>query len=334
MAEMQMSHQATQAQKSTLTTATNILGAVVSLALLIGVAVWGYKLLMRDVSGVPVVKAAEGPMRVQPENKGGEQAQNQGLSVNDVAAAGTAAGPADQVMLAPEPVDLAAEDRALEAPAQPAADVIQEPVIEPSLAAALSEEPQNEQEETIQLAAVEELAARLAQGVEPLQELAPAIVATPEQSTEPTPETVQEVAALVTPEVEPKPEIKGGLKRSLRPKTRPTALNTAVTTSAEAIEAAVASTQDVAADTIPVGTRLAQLGAYDSAEVARSEWDRLNGRFGEYLEGKSRVIQKAQSGGRTFYRLRAMGFDDLSDARRFCSALVSENAECIPVVTR
>jgi hypothetical protein len=29
-----------------------------------------------------------------------------------------------------------------------------------------------------------------------------------------------------------------------------------------------------------------------------------------------------------------MGFEDLSDARRFCSALVARNADCIPVVTR
>ena len=88
------------------------------------------------------------------------------------------------------------------------------------------------------------------------------------------------------------------------------------------------------ADTIPLGTRLAQLGAFDSAEVARAEWDRLAGRFGDFLDGKQRVIQRAESGGRTFYRLRAMGFADLGDARRFCSALVAERAECIPVVTR
>jgi len=91
---------------------------------------------------------------------------------------------------------------------------------------------------------------------------------------------------------------------------------------------------DVDAATIAPGTRLAQLGAYDSAEIAQKEWDRLYGRFGEYMEGKSRVIQKAQSGGRTFYRLRAMGFEDLSDARRFCSALLAEKAACIPVKVR
>ncbi|MEN9062673.1 SPOR domain-containing protein [Ponticoccus litoralis] len=68
--------------------------------------------------------------------------------------------------------------------------------------------------------------------------------------------------------------------------------------------------------------------------MARSEWDKLGGRLGEFLDGKDRVVQKASSGGRTFYRLRAHGFEDLADARRFCSALVSQNIDCIPVVTR
>ncbi len=44
-------------------------------------------------------------------------------------------------------------------------------------------------------------------------------------------------------------------------------------------------------------------------------------------------IQKAESGGKVFYRLRAFGFDDLSDARQFCSA-VNDKVACIPVVTR
>ena len=308
-------------QKSSLSTATNLLGAAISLALLVGVGVWGYKLLMRDVSGVPVVRAVDGPMRIQPENPGGQQAQNQGLSVNNVAAEGGTGAPADRLVLAPAPMELTQEDTALAA-----TTVAVQPVIEPSLAAVLAEQPQNAEEESIQLAAVEELAARLAEGVEPLAELSPVIQAAP------TPEQVEEVAALITPE--PAVEIIGGLKRSLRPRLRPVSLDTSGDAQAEAIAAAVAGVQDIAPDSIPVGTRLAQLGAYDSAEIARAEWERLNGRFAEYLEGKNRVIQKANSGGRTFYRLRAMGFSDLSDARRFCSALVSEKAECIPVVTR
>ena len=80
--------------------------------------------------------------------------------------------------------------------------------------------------------------------------------------------------------------------------------------------------------------RAPKLGAYPSYEVAQSEWVRLTEQFEDYLGSKTRVIQKATSGGREFYRLRAMGFADLSDARRLCSALKAEQADCIPVVAR
>ncbi len=52
------------------------------------------------------------------------------------------------------------------------------------------------------------------------------------------------------------------------------------------------------------------------------------------LTEKSRVVQTAQSGGRTFYRLRASGFADEGEARRFCSALLAEDTACIPVALR
>jgi hypothetical protein len=68
--------------------------------------------------------------------------------------------------------------------------------------------------------------------------------------------------------------------------------------------------------------------------VAAAQWAVLQGRFGAAMDGKTRVIQAATSGGKTFYRLRAQGFGDLSDARRFCAALVAEGADCIPVVVR
>ena len=92
--------------------------------------------------------------------------------------------------------------------------------------------------------------------------------------------------------------------------------------------------KDVDPGSIPAGTRLVQLGAFDTPEIARAQWGRIQDKFGDYLQGKDRVVQTAESGGRTFYRLRALGFSDLSDARRFCSALVAEGADCIPVVTR
>ncbi|HLQ20286.1 MAG TPA: SPOR domain-containing protein, partial [Tabrizicola sp.] len=90
----------------------NIAGAATSLALVVGLGIWGYKLAVRDVRGVPVIQAMDGPMRIAPEDPGGEIADHQGLSVNTVAAVGTAAPLPERIVLAPRPVDLAPEDTA------------------------------------------------------------------------------------------------------------------------------------------------------------------------------------------------------------------------------
>ena len=87
-------------------TLVNWAGALTSLALIVGLGFWGTQMVIRDVSGVPVVRAQEGNMRVEPETPGGRPASHQGLAVNSVAADGEAAGPADQLVLAPAPVDV------------------------------------------------------------------------------------------------------------------------------------------------------------------------------------------------------------------------------------
>ncbi len=317
----------------------NRAGMIVSLALVVGTGVWGYQILSRDVSGVPVVRALEGPMRIQPEDPGGSQAGHQGLMVNQVAADGGAAGPADQVVVAPPPIALSERDMVKPGSA---------PV--PETAVLSTTPPLVEQEKLTEVVArapqapivapapldvskplsVEELADQLAAGAEALEsvdvdEVKPILVALPEEVEEPVAEAKPEKAV-----------IKGGLKRSLRPVLRPAVVKpTTQGTQLASIDAAVQSAmQEVDADSVPAGTRLVQLGAYASPEIARQEWDKLQARFGSYLGDKSRVIEKASSGGRVFYRLRAMGFETVSDARRLCSALKAENADCIPVTTR
>jgi len=309
MAETQgMQPEAAAGRSKSFSSIINLLGAATSLALVIGVGVWGYKLVVRDVSGVPLVRAAEGPMRVAPKNPGGRQAAHQGLSVNDVAAEGAASKPADRLILAPEPLDLTLADT-------------QVPVPDDSRDAERGE-PAVQDDEAMRFASVRALADDLAEGATPFEE-APA--AEPEAGSG---EAAQEAGADTR-----ETAVEDGLARSLRPKLRPEGLRT---TPEEVALASVANAaaREVDPETIPVGTRLAQLGAFASREIAVEEWDRLADRFDEYLADKDRVIQKASSGGRTFYRLRALGFEDLSDARRFCSALVAERAECIPVVTR
>jgi len=308
-----------------LTGLTNAAGALVSLALVAGVGVWGYKLMVRDVSGIPVVQAATGEMRVRPEDPGGQLAQHQGLSVNEVAAEGIAAAPADRLRLAPEPVDLEETDKVVEvAMVAP----VQQATPEPKTTPVAAQVPQVDVAAALNSGAVDDLVAQLTQGVKPLENRSVDVEKTdPEQVVATvTDDVITSLAAASTS----RPVVDApGVRQSIRPRKRPAG-------GAQIVQASVAATTpaELDGDSLPSGTRLAQLGAFDSEEVAREQWDQMSQRFSVYLGDKTRVIQKATSGGRVFYRLRAMGFEDISDARRFCSALVAENADCIPVVTR
>ncbi|MDA5555400.1 SPOR domain-containing protein [Shimia sp. MMG029] len=315
----------------------NRAGMLMSVALVVGAGVWGYQILSRDVSGVPVVRALEGPMRVQPDDPGGRQAGHQGLMVNEVAADGGAAGPADQVIVAPPPIALTERDRVAPPVASRTAPAAEQKPTQPS---SLIET------DALTLAAAGPIVAPVPLDVsKPLSvtELAEQLAAgaTPLSGAEVTDINPTEVSLTVTetapePEVVETPEIQGGIKRSLRPVLRPAGLSASPRQQQiAAIDAAVGSVlKSIDPSEIPAGTRLVQLGAYETAEIASAEWARLQSRFEPYLGDKTRVIQKASSGGRVFYRLRAMGFDNVSDARRLCSALKAENADCIPVTTR
>lgn len=301
---------------SLLGTAMSWVGALTSVALIAGLAVWGYKLTVRDVSGVPVVRALEGPMRVQPAEPGGQEAPHQGLAVNAVQAEGVAEAPAERLVLAPAPLDLnaaAPQPRPLADDETPLAEAEEAPLTAGTVEAALVTETEDEGAPD---AMAEALAEALSDGVEPLTPLA-------EEA---------ESGDRISSEIP-------GVKRSPRPNKRPerdlTQAQAGVQVQGVALASApAASATEIDAGAVPAGTRLVQLGAFDSEDIARREWDKLVTQFGPYMEEKSRVIQKATSGGRTFFRLRAMGFADIGDARRFCSALLAENAACIPVVAR
>lgn len=289
----------------------NWLGALTSVALIAGLAFWGYQLMVRDVSGVPVVRALEGPMRVAPENPGGQSMEYQGLAVNRIAAKGEAEAPADRLVLAPTPVILTEVDRTRrELDAASAAPIVDDPsdALATDIAVA----------EALAGLSVADTSANAAEA----QMMTAAL------------DSAQDVAAVAnTASIgrngELIPTSVAGVSRSVRPVPRPVSLATSP------VAAQVfTGVKTVDPDTIPVGTRLAQLGAYETPEIARAEWQKLTVKFQDVLGDKTQVIQQAQSGGKAFYRLRAMGFDDISDARRFCSALLAGQAACIPVITR
>lgn len=254
----------------------NGVGAVASLALVAGLGVWGWNLAVRDVSGVPVVRALEGPMRVAPEDPGGMRASYQGLSVNAVAAGDPAVVP-ERIVLAPAPPSLA--------------DLQDDPPRPEGLPSG-SDEPADP-------AVLRQEAADEAEPVAVISASVPGVARSPVPPPRPGVDLVAETAAMA-------------VLQSLAP----------------------GATLDIDPDTLGPGTRLVQLGAFDDAAAARTEWEALVDRFGAHMDGKSRVIQAAEAGGRTFYRLRAHGFANEGEARRFCAVLLPENATCIPVLIR
>ena len=302
-------------------------GGIMSLALALGAGWWGYKIAVRNVVGIPVIKAMEGPMRVAPENPGGAVTAHQGLSVNDVAAVGAATPLPEEIILAPRPVDLAAEDAPGLAPQPPAAllaPVPQEPAVLPEQAAV--DRPLDPLSTVAPLGAAPEVSASA-----DVLALADSIAAGAEPLSQPVPE------APASDVIADAPVVPGGLGTSLRPLARPASVAAAAPagrTDAAVAAALQTASREVDPASLPTGTRLVQFGAFDTEDEARAAWDKIAGQFGELMAGKGRVIQSATSGGRTFYRLRAEGFADEADARRFCSALTAESTDCIPVTLR
>lgn len=315
--------EAAPALGATLSRAAAMAGAVLSLALVAGLGVWGYKLALRDVTGIPVVRALDGPMRIRPQDPGGLAVAHQGLAVNAVTAGGVAAGPTEQVTLAPSPASLSAEDVPAHVDATVSATLAAEA---DEVSPVTPEADVAPQDAAFSVAADDAVAQALAMADRLAASAAP--LSGDQSDLAMTPGAETRLAAAIVPASVP------GVALSPRPAPRPEGLATRAALRPADMVPLSASVTEVPATEIAAGTRLVQLGAYDSEEVARAAWDTLATRFDAMLTGKDRVIEMAQSGGKTFYRLRAMGFTDLSDARRFCAALMAGQAPCIPVVTR
>ncbi len=343
--QAQYAPQSGNASAVTLTHVTNWAGAVVSVGLVVGACVWGYRVMMRDVSGIPVVMAAEGPMRIQPDNPGGQLADHQGLAVNAVAGTSLAEAPAQRLVLAPVPAGLGEDDIALKDIPRDAPVVVAATDAAPANnALSVAQDELNNSQATLLDASVSAVSDDTVGEIDPIEALANQLAANATTFTSPAPEPVDATEPQAVLESDLK-QHSNSLARSLRPNARPAGarLQLASAASLSASTVAPVTTTPAASQstvdeldhtTLPAGTRLVQIGAFPSAESARSEWVRVSGFMGEFLAGKQRVVMQAQSGGRTIYRLRVHGFADLAEARRFCATSIEKNVDCIPVVTK
>lgn len=326
----------------------NLAGAVTSVLLIAGLVVWGYKLVMRDVTGIPIVKAMEGPARVAPEEPGGDLARHTGLSVNEVAADAPPAISSNPLVLAPNAVGFEAGDVAMGqmgATARPATAGTDPELLLP--------------EEPIAPLTDAEMAARLR--VAPSDDTGPVsesvITEAVEATAPPTAEEAAAEAAAAPAPVAPRSAVESAVAEAMsspRPSRRPAGLRaaaapapaaarpepTAPARTAEAApspaarpaartEAAPAPAPAPQTATVSAGTQLVQIGAFDNESQANTQWSRVSGKFGSLMAGKSPVLQKTEVNGRSFVRLRVAGFGSTDEARRFCSALSAEGTDCI-----
>ncbi|RED13835.1 SPOR domain-containing protein [Pontivivens insulae] len=252
---------------SLLTKVGRVVGALASLAVLIGLAMWTWQTGTQDTSEIPVIVAQSGPAREEPEEPGGLQVPHQGRSVNTLIEGTPDVVTEEDVALAPAPMVPDQEDVVI------APDPAQE--IEDLLAEALGDGGED-----------------------------------------------TGVAAEPDPEADPYAPV-----ASLIPRSRPSDLASRTTTAVREPQAPVA----VDGNAIPAGTHMVQLGAFLSEEIAIEQWNGLVRRQPSLMAGKQRYIETVVSGGTTRYRLRAVGYDGLTETRAACAAFVARGQDCIPV---
>ncbi|MEM9851872.1 MAG: SPOR domain-containing protein [Pseudomonadota bacterium] len=292
--------------------------AAVSLAVIGGFVYWTVNLGTRDPHAVPIIRAMEGPARIAPDDPGGQRASHQGLAVNQVQSDGGVAAPAEQVVLAPSPGDPADEDQPLARAQKPTQDA-------PAQTTS-SDGPADDSAQTTETATAEPSEEEL-DALEIVDSVVEREVAQELAETNPAmvPAAVIRGTSL-SPRTSPRPKARpGGLQAELRD----------IEPTAAVVAPAVTGASTVSAvETVPPGTHLVQLGAYDRRELAANDWLGLLEKHPDLLGDKKRLILEAQSGGRRFYRLRAVGFGNIEESRTLCSALLARATPCISVTTR
>lgn len=315
---------------------THYLGALASVGLMVGLMAWGWQLVSRDVSGVPVIKAIQGEARTTPEDPGGELTSYTGYAVNGVAE-GTEPRPTEQVAIAPSATELTDEDLAMgqfgatarepENPSEAPLSFDGEPIMPMSDSEARAMAEAAAEAERLAMAdhSVEQAAIIDAPASEgPVNEVVTDENGAPAQTDAIT-------AALIQAQAAANPGI---LTASSRPAPRPrtTRVAAATTTATDARPATAERAAEAPAPAPAASTAsgpLVQIGAFDSNAIASGEWNRLTGKFGSLLSGKGQVIQQHNANGRTFWRLRVAGFGNIGEARQFCAALKSGGTDCL-----
>lgn len=347
---------------------------LLSVGLTVGFIYWGVQLSQRDPASLPVIRAAEGPARQLPRDPEGQIANFQGLSVNSVQSQADTKDINTIVLApAPEEVeDDVAPAFVPEAPNAPDAGVQSDPLSsDPDapnpIRSVTAEEAQKALEEAIALA-------RIGTENQPADQSAPAenqqgqAVSVQEDRSQSRQNNATSGAGVqaeadtdeAAPAAAPGAETSFAPLQSSLPKLRPAKAAAQPSATEESVNpdpatrVAVAPTSRPAQTSdnqeassqngegalanevaqVPVGTRLIQIGAFDSRSTAREIWKEVSARHQSLLAGRTIYIEPVQKNTTTLYRLRVLGFNSTDEARNHCIALENQNTPCITAIQR
>ena len=295
------------------------LGAALSVGLVAGVVFWAYNLGQRDALDVPVIRALAGLPRERPVDPGGVQVAHQGMAVNEVLGGSESADPVQSAALAPETSGLTADDQ----PSLPDIETLDS--VTPN---AESGEVTAEARGTFApLPSATEQTDTLAEPVAPAETTMLDIPRPVRRET--TPGASSDIDAALSDAI-------AAALAQAETGEAPAALTTTEATPTEAMATLATATEDGPGDTpaVPLGTRMIQLGAFDTEAASFVAWDTLSAAHPQLFATMERFVERRQAGGRVFYRLRAQGCTDLAEARAMCAALLARQVQCITVTAR
>ena len=299
----------TDTQKNKLSV-ISILGAIISVNLMLWAGYWAYNIISRDINGIPIVAAQPGPLRVAPDFPGGIEAENIELAVTKIASQELPPNP-QAVELAPSTAKLVDDDitiyQALKQKKlidnhtikiQQGHDEITETELFNEVYFGTLKPSSLTANYTIVDNQSELVAAALALALKPSSQSA----------------ANSAISASIN-------------SRIMKPMPRPGSL---------LAKTSLFKNPNVILPVLGIverGLAVVQFGTFETEEVAFSEWGRLSKNFAVILDSRPKYVERIQRKGNEIYRLRLGGFANLDDANRFCSAVISEE-NCVPVIAK
>lgn len=331
-------------------------GAALAVAIIGGAGLWVWRLSERDITAVPVIRAALTPAKVRPEAR----AEADQTRITSYEAASGAALP-ERVRTLPPPPGPAEEDvpmgrlaatPTLPAGAAPVAGGADGPrageektVAAPAPAGA---EDEVEEEEEPAAPATEEPSAStlvsipvprarpadLVERVEALRrrEAERAEKARQERLARATPPTPAPPSPATPAPAPPTPSAAAPAPSStpMRPAS-PAPATPATPTRPSAPPPSVPKDPELAARAAASAVQI-QLGAFPSRAETEAAWARIYRTNEDVLRGRALVMQSTISSGRRFFRLRAGPFRDRVEAQQVCRALQARGQDCLVAV--